>query len=52
MGWASGFALLPGGDVLIGDHTARRIMEVDPKGKLVNQWRTGSRTVASIDFVR
>ena len=30
----------------------RRIIEVDPKGKVVNQWRTGSRTIASIDLVR
>lgn len=52
MGWASGFALLPSGDVLIDDYTGRRIIEVDAKGKVVDQWRTGSRTVASIDFVR
>jgi sugar lactone lactonase YvrE len=52
MGWASGFALLPEGNVLINDYTGRRIIEVDPKGKVVNQWRTGSRTIASIDLIR
>jgi acetyl esterase/lipase len=51
MGWASGFALLPEGGVLINDYTGRRIIEVDSKGKVVNQWRTGSRTIASIDLV-
>jgi hypothetical protein len=52
MGWASGFALLPEGGVLINDYTGRRIIEVDAKGKVVDQWRTGSRTIASIDIVR
>ena len=52
MGWASGFTFLPDGSILINDYTGRRIIEVDPKGKVVNQWRTGSRTIASIDLVR
>ena len=52
MGWTSGFALLPDGGALINDYTGRRIIEVDSKGKVVNQWRTGSRTIASIDIVR
>jgi acetyl esterase/lipase len=52
MGWASGFTFLPEGSILINDYTGRRIIEVDAKGKVVNQWRTGSRTVASIDIVR
>ena len=52
MGWASGFALLPDGGVLINDYTGRRIIEVNDKGKVVNEWRTGSRTIASIDLVR
>ncbi len=51
MGWASGFAVLPEGGTLINDYTGRRIIEVDAKGKVVNQWRTGSRTIASIDLV-
>jgi sugar lactone lactonase YvrE len=52
MGWASGFAFLPEGGILINDYTGRRIIEVDVKGKVVNQWRTGSRTIASIDLVQ
>jgi len=51
MGWASGFTFLTEGSMLINDFTGRRIIEVDAKGKVVNQWRTGSRTVASIDLV-
>jgi hypothetical protein len=50
MGWASGFAVLPGGSILVNDYTGRRIIEVDAKGKVINQWRTGSRTIASIDL--
>jgi hypothetical protein len=52
MAWASGFTFLPEGGMLINDYTGRRIIEVDAKGKIVNQWRTGSRTIASIDLVR
>lgn len=52
MGWTSGFAFLPEGGILINDYTGRRIIEVDAKGKVVNQWRTGSRTIASIDVVQ
>jgi acetyl esterase/lipase len=52
MGWATGFAFLPEGGMLINDYTGRRIIEVDAKGKVVNEWRTGSRTIASIDLVR
>jgi acetyl esterase/lipase len=52
MGWVSGFTFLPEGGMLINDYTGRRIIEVDGKGKVVNQWRTGSRTIASIDLVR
>jgi acetyl esterase/lipase/sugar lactone lactonase YvrE len=52
MGWASGFTFLPGGNVLVNDYTGRRVIEVDAKGKVVNEWRTGSRTIASIDLVK
>jgi acetyl esterase/lipase len=52
MGWTSGFTFLPNGSMLINDYTGRRIIEVDAKGKVVNEWRTGSRTIASIDLVR
>jgi hypothetical protein len=51
MGWATGFVLLPDGGMLINDYTGRRIIEVDAKGKVVHEWRTGSRTIASIDLV-
>ena len=52
MGWASGFVELPGGNLLISDYTGRRLLEVDPKGKVVNELRTGSRTIASVEFMR
>ena len=52
MGWTSGFVELPGGNLLLSDYTGRRLLEVDPKGKVVNELRTGSRTVASVDVVR
>lgn len=51
MGWVSGFVPLPDGGVLLNDYTGRRILEVNGKGKVVNEWRTGSRTIASIDLV-
>ena len=51
MGWASGFAVLPGGGLLIADYTGRRLLEVDAAGKIVNQFRTGARTVASVDII-
>jgi acetyl esterase/lipase len=52
LGWVSGFTFLPEGGMLINDYTGRRIVEVDAKGKVVTEWRTGSRTIASIDLVR
>ena len=52
MGWASGFVELPGGNLLISDYTGRRLLEVDPKGKVVNELRTGPRTVASVEYIR
>ena len=51
LSWVSGFAQLPGGNLLINDYTGRRIIEVDAKGKVAHEWRTGSRTIASIDVV-
>ena len=52
MGWTSGFAQLPNGNLMINDYTGRRLIEVDAKGKMVAQWRTGSRTIASVDVVK
>jgi acetyl esterase/lipase len=51
-GWASGFCPLPDGGLLIADYTGRRIVEVDAKGKLIHELRTGPRTIASLDIVR
>jgi acetyl esterase/lipase len=51
-GWASGMAIFPNGNLLISDYTGRRVLEVDPKGKLVNELRTRDRTIASLDVVR
>ena len=50
-GWASGVAVLPDGGMIINDYTGRRIIEVDKQGKLLHEWRTGSRTIASIALV-
>ena len=52
IGWASGFVQLPGGNLLIADYTGRRLLEVDANGKVVNELRTGPRTIASVDFIR
>jgi hypothetical protein len=51
LGWASGFAALPAGGLLISDYTGRRIIEVNAAGKVVNELRTGPRTIASIDIL-
>jgi sugar lactone lactonase YvrE len=51
-GWASGMAIFPSGNLLISDYTGRRVLEVDTKGKLVNELRTRDRTIASLDVVR
>lgn len=52
MGWVSGFVELPGGNLLVSDYTGRRLLEVDRKGKVVNEMRTGSRTIASVEVVQ
>ena len=51
-GWASGFAFLPNGNILISDYTGRRLVEVDKMGAVVNQLRMGHRTVASVAVVQ
>lgn len=51
-GWTSGMTMLPNGNLLIVDYTGRRLVEVDGKGKMVNEMRTGERTFASIDVVK
>lgn len=51
-GWTSGMTMLPNGNLLIVDYTGRRLVEVDGKGKMVNEMRTGERTFASVDVVK
>jgi acetyl esterase/lipase len=51
MGWASGLAQLPNGNLLISDYTGRRLLEVDPSGAMVNELRLGPRTVASLAII-
>ncbi len=51
MGWASGMALFPNGNLLISDYTGRRLLEVDSNGVMVNELRMGPRTVASLAVV-
>jgi len=52
MGWASGFAFFPNGNWLISDYTGRRLLEVDPAGKVVNELRTKHRTIASLTVLQ
>lgn len=51
LGWVSGFAALPGGGLLISDYTGRRLIEVDERGSLVHELRTGPWTIASVSRV-
>ncbi len=50
-GWPSGFVLLPEGGMIISDYTGRRLVEVNAAGRVVNELRTGSRTVASVELL-
>jgi len=50
-GWASGHTVLPNGNWLVSDYTGRRLVEIDTKGNVVNQLRTGARTIASLTTV-
>lgn len=50
-GWASGMAVMPGGNLLISDYTGRRLVEVDKDGKVVHELRTGERTVATVAVI-
>lgn len=50
-GWASGHAVLPNGNWLVSDYTGRRLVEIDGKGNVVNQLRTGPRTIATVAVV-
>jgi acetyl esterase/lipase len=50
IGWASGFDLLPNGNVLTGDYTGQRLIEIDQNGKAVHELRMPHRpaTVAVV----
>jgi acetyl esterase/lipase len=37
IGWASGFDLLPDGNLLVGDYTGQRLIEIDRSGKAVQE---------------
>jgi acetyl esterase/lipase len=50
-GWVSSFIPLQDGGILIADYTGRRLVEVDAKGNVVHELRTGARTVASAVIV-
>jgi len=51
MGWASGIKPLANGGILISDYTGRRLVEVDAKGNVVNELRTGPWTIASVETI-
>jgi hypothetical protein len=51
MGWASGMALFDNGNILISDYTGRRLLEVDPAGKVVNELRLPHRAIATVALV-
>ncbi len=51
MGWTSGTEVVPGGGFLLNDYTGRRIVEVNARGDVVAEWKTGPRTIASIALV-
>jgi len=48
MVWCSGVQPLKGGGFMVSDYQGRRILEFNADWELVNEWRTGSRTVASL----
>jgi hypothetical protein len=48
MAWCSGVQPLQGGGFMVSDYQGRRILEFNADWELVNEWRTGSRTVASL----
>ncbi len=51
IGWPSGMAVLPDGALLVSDYTGRRLLELNAKGAVVRELRTGARTVASVSVV-
>ena len=47
-GWASGFAVLPNGNLLVSDYTGRRLVEINSSDAIVHELRTGVRTIATV----
>jgi hypothetical protein len=43
IGWASGFDLLPNGNLLVGDYTGQRLIEIDRSGKAVHELQMAHR---------
>ncbi len=49
--WASGFDLLPDGNILLNDYLGHRIVELNHEGKVVHEVRLTGRNIASIAIV-
>jgi len=49
--WASGFDLLPDGNILLNDYLGHRIVELNREGKVVHEVRLPGRNIASIAIV-
>ncbi len=51
--WASGVDLFPGtGRILLSDYLGRRLLELSPEGKVLNELRMPTRTTASVAVVK
>lgn len=51
--WASGVDLFPGtGRILLSDYLGRRLLELAPDGKVLNELRMPTRTTASVAVVK
>ena len=51
MVWASGFDVLPDGNMMISDYQGHRVMEVGKDGKILHEVRMPTRSTASIAMV-
>ncbi len=49
MAWTSGMALAADGHLFLSDYSARRLIEVDAEGKVVNEMREIPYAIASLD---
>jgi len=50
--WASGFDVLPSGNILLNDYLGHRIVELDAKGAVAHEVRLPGRNIASIAIVQ